>query len=376
MKNKIILWSMLIFVYILFSFTSYYLCHYVRKLSHKPTISVIMSTYNRTDSYGEDLLSRSVNSILRQTYKDFEFIIINDGSDDKTAEVLKRFAQQDKRIIVLTNPQNKGLPYSLNKGLDIAKGKYIARMDDDDFSVPSRFDKQVRFLDENPHISATGCSLTFNGKDPLLFPSDPDEAKAYTFTKVPVLHPCAMFRRDFIEKHNIRYVNTYPNAEDMPFWYDFTIVHNGLISNLPDMLLYKKANAKKAKNYGSIQNESVRRYQNDAFKKIIKDKPCNNFCECYKSLAKSEEIKKIMDVEKLKTYMNKHFCPSGNTIFVHHPQWEDYFVFDSEKRIHRFSSKDKATILEKTPKHIKIKWDKWGTETFVKNKDNIYIFKK
>ncbi|MGN1062757.1 MAG: glycosyltransferase family 2 protein, partial [Alphaproteobacteria bacterium] len=90
----------------------------------QPTISVVMSTYNRAYA-----LPTSVDSILNQTYGDFEFIIVNDGSTDNTAQVLAAYADKDKRIRVLTNKQNKGLIYSLNRGLDAARGKYIARMD-------------------------------------------------------------------------------------------------------------------------------------------------------------------------------------------------------------------------------------------------------
>ena len=106
-----------------------------------PLISVIMGSYNRGGDRQSSLLLKAVDSILAQTEQNFEFIIINDGSTDNTAELLEELAQKDKRIIVLTNKENHGLFYSLNKGLDKARGKYIARMDDDDFSFPNRFQK-------------------------------------------------------------------------------------------------------------------------------------------------------------------------------------------------------------------------------------------
>ena len=374
--SSILRYVLIIAIFIGSAICSYYFCRYASQRFHTPTISVVMSTYNRSKD-DKDLLSRAISSILNQTFKDFELIIINDGSDDKTAEILKNFAKKDKRIVILTNEQNKGLPYSLNRGLDKARGKYIARMDDDDYSLRKRFEKQVRFLDENKHITATGCPLVFEHNHTVYpFPTDPDEAKIWTFTNVPVIHPCAMIRRDFIEKNNIRYVETYPNAEDMPFWYDITIKHNGLISNLPDTLLYKKANAKKAENYVPIQNNSVERYKNDAFRQIIKDKPCSNVCECYKSLAQSEGISKILNVEKLKNYINTLNCPPDSALHVIHTSWNDYLVFDEEKRIHRFQTNDEATILEKTTNHITIKWDNWGIETFVKDKNDTYHLNK
>ena len=117
----------------------------------RPEISVIMSTYNR-----EKWLPVAIDTILNQTFKDFEFIIINDGSTDKTAEVLSNYQRMDKRIRVITNETNLGLIASLNKGLDVAKGKYIARMDDDDKSVLTRFQLQHDFMEKNPSITVTG----------------------------------------------------------------------------------------------------------------------------------------------------------------------------------------------------------------------------
>ena len=186
----------------------------------KPLISVVMSTYNRS-SKGEYLLSKAIESILNQTEKNFEFIIINDGSSDDTANILTEFQKKDSRIIILTNHGNKGLVYSLNRGLKISKGKYIARMDDDDFSLPERFQKQVAFLEKNKHITATGCSFQ-NG---VIYPTNPIAAKIKTFWNVPVIHPCAMIRNDFIRKNKIQYTNSFPNAEDMPFWFDVIIKH-------------------------------------------------------------------------------------------------------------------------------------------------------
>ena len=105
--------------------------------SKPPLVSVIMSTYNRA-SLDHNLLSKAIESILNQTYKEFEFIIINDGSIDETKNILAEFQKKDSRIKILTNEKNEGLPNSLNKGLAIAQGKYIARMDDDDYSFSIR----------------------------------------------------------------------------------------------------------------------------------------------------------------------------------------------------------------------------------------------
>lgn len=350
---------------------------HLMKSTPAPKISVIMSTYQRGGSHDRNnLLSRAIDSILTQTESDFEFIIINDGSTDDTAQILKDYARQDARIIVLTNKENKGLPYSLNRGLDKARGTYIARMDDDDFSFATRLAKQVAFLDTHPEITATGCSFTFYQDPPesaTSFPSDPDESKLWTFTRVPVVHPCAMIRRSFLEKHHIRYVETYPNAEDMPFWFDVTLKHNGLISNLPECLLHKHANAKKKPDYNSVQNSSVARYQKETFKYFLKQrKDCGRPCECFQALEKSNAVANIISPEALQRKIQE-VCPPANALQINHPSWQDYFVFDSETRLHRHYGKDEATILEKTADTIKIQWDKWGIETFIQQPDGTYI---
>ena len=106
-----------------------------------PIISVVMSAYN-----GEKWLNEAVDSILNQTFKDFEFIIINDGSNDRTYEILNSY--NDKRLRIINHKSNRGLITRLNEGLDQSNGKYIARMDADDISLPERFKIQIDFLFE------------------------------------------------------------------------------------------------------------------------------------------------------------------------------------------------------------------------------------
>ncbi|EAJ7443814.1 glycosyltransferase family 2 protein, partial [Campylobacter jejuni] len=100
-----------------------------------------MPCYNR-----QEYIVDAIESILNQTYSNFEFIIIDDCSTDNTYEIVKKYAENDKRIIVLKNEKNQGIVYALNRGFSIAKGKYIARMDDDDISLPNRLEKQVEYM--------------------------------------------------------------------------------------------------------------------------------------------------------------------------------------------------------------------------------------
>ena len=114
-----------------------------------PLVTVLMAVYN-----GEKYLREAIESILDQTYTNFEFLIINDGSSDRTEEIILSY--NDKRIRYIKNEQNLKLIASLNKGLDLAKGEFIARMDADDISLPERLEKQINFLEKHPEIGLLG----------------------------------------------------------------------------------------------------------------------------------------------------------------------------------------------------------------------------
>ena len=173
-------------------------------------ISVIMPTYN-----AEEYLDESIKSIQNQTYGDFELLIIDDNSNDRTRDIVNFYAEKDSRIKLINGPQ-KGIAEALNKGIDIAKGEYIARMDADDISLPERFQKQNCFLDNNPEIDIVGT----------WFESFPD-GKIYKHpakvTYVNMLqyccigHPTIMFRKKSFDKYNLRYNSDY-YCEDYELW--------------------------------------------------------------------------------------------------------------------------------------------------------------
>ena len=114
-------------------------------MNTKPFVSVVMSVYN-----GELFLKEAIDSILSQTYKKFEFIIIDDGSTDGSLNIINEYS--DERIKILVNPKNEGLIFSLNKGIELALGTYIVRMDADDISLPQRIEEQVSFMEKHGSI--------------------------------------------------------------------------------------------------------------------------------------------------------------------------------------------------------------------------------
>ncbi len=170
---------------------------------------------------GEAYLRYSIDSILKQSFGDFQFIIVNDGSNDGTSEILEAYA--DPRISIITNESTAGLARALNTCLDEASGEFIARMDADDISKPERFAKQVSFLDAKPDIGIVGSAcrgIDEAGKfirfiDP---PLTNLEIHWKRLTGNPFLHSSVMIRREVFERFDLRYDETYRTAQDYELW--------------------------------------------------------------------------------------------------------------------------------------------------------------
>ncbi len=208
-----------------------------------------MPTYNRAHR-----ISKAIDSILTQTYSNFEFIIINDGSDNKTLSILNDYKKKDNRIIVLNNESNQGIVYSLNKALKIAKGKYIARMDDDDISLANRFAEQITYLEKHPDITVIGSAIQIpKSKQIKQLSSSPEESAILSHFQVPVYHPTAIIRHSFLKQHKINYTPKYDSAEDTAFWYDI-IEKGGKITNLKQPLVIQDILSQK--NY-SLRNQNI-----------------------------------------------------------------------------------------------------------------------
>ncbi len=173
-----------------------------------------MSVYN-----GGKYLRESIESILSQTMVDFEFIIINDGSTDNTEEIILGY--NDHRIVYVKNEINLKLIESLNKGLSLSRGKYIARMDDDDISLPHRFKIQFDYMENNPEIAvtSTGFIVFDEHRSRIMAPEiNPEEVKVELLFSNPVRHSAVMIRNDLLKKNKIKYELDYPHSEDYHLW--------------------------------------------------------------------------------------------------------------------------------------------------------------
>lgn len=206
------------------------------KNNNSPKITVIMPTYNRCN-----MLKEALQSILNQTFKDFELIVIDDCSNDGTQEYLTEQAQKDSRIIYIRNKKNMHYNYGLRLGCKMAKGEYIARMDDDDVSLPTRFEKQVKFLDENSDIAVVGTYINIFGEGSNEIKSwveeyNPQYLALQSLYSCPLCHPSVMMRSSFLREKHIGYNKNALYAEDTMLWVDI-ILAGGKIANIPEVLL-------------------------------------------------------------------------------------------------------------------------------------------
>lgn len=163
-----------------------------------PKISVIMSTYNSGPC---PYLREAVMSVLNQTYTDFEFIICDDGSGEEALTLLRELSEKDSRIRLISNRKNGGLAQGLNRCIAEAGGKYLARMDDDDVSLPERLRVQCEYLENHPETDFVGCNATLinreGGWGRRKMPEKPEKKDFLRFS--PYIHPAVMLRRSIFE---------------------------------------------------------------------------------------------------------------------------------------------------------------------------------
>lgn len=199
-----------------------------------PEVSVILPVYN-----ADLFLEESIQSILGQFYSDIELIVVNDGSSDRSADIISGWAAKDVRLKVF-NQQNAGLVSALNKGIELANGKYIARMDADDIAVPDRLGKQVAYLEANPDISVLGTQMEIFGDDVKKYkrskyPTQPSRVlKELQAGRNPICHPSVMMRRSTLNDIG-GYRSFFTSAEDYDLWLRLSEVSG--IANLPEVLL-------------------------------------------------------------------------------------------------------------------------------------------
>lgn len=199
-------------------------------------ISVVMPAYN-----AEKYITEAIDSILNQTYTDFEFIIINDGSTDNTEDIILSY--KDERIVYLKNEKNSGIVYTLNRGLDVARGEYIARMDSDDISLPTRFEEQIKYLEKHKNIAVLGTAIKIFGDniEASVFENSvhPKKAKAELLFSSSLAHPTVIIKKTILDSFNLRYEEDYKGMEDFRLWWRIS-QYGDIVSLKTPLLNYRR----------------------------------------------------------------------------------------------------------------------------------------
>lgn len=231
-----------------------------------PLVTVLMPVFN-----GGAYLGDAIESILNQSFRDFEFIIINDGSTDHTSSILHRYERRDGRICIY-HQENRGLIASLNRGCSLARGKYVARMDADDISLPERLRKQVQQMEARPEIGVLGTWVEYidNKSAPQeswRMPTSPGFIGWSLLFGNCLAHPSVMMRREVLERLGF-YKAEALHAEDYDLWIRASVVTR--IANIPEVLLQRRVwEESVCSRYSDAQEELVRRVMRSKISELV-----------------------------------------------------------------------------------------------------------
>lgn len=214
-----------------------------------PTASVIMAVYNASQ-----FLKEAIDSILSQSYKNYELIIVNDCCIDNSVQIIQSY--NDSRIRLIHNEANIGLAASLNKGIALSKGKYIIRMDDDDLCHPGRFEKQIKYMENHPDVGICGSWVKVFGDENYIWKTarDHDQIRSKLFFNTALAHPSIIIRKSIIESFHLNYDTNFRRAQDFDLFNRAAIITK--LHNIQEILLFYRIayNNKKTTNHNNALN--------------------------------------------------------------------------------------------------------------------------
>ena len=215
---------------------------------NQPLVSIVMAAFNEGNFIGE-----AIDSVLNQTYSNFEFIIVNDGSTDNTDKIILSFS--DTRIKYIKNQRNLKLIASLNKGLTIAEGKYIARFDADDICFSNRLEKQVSFMESNPEIGLSGAQQKIfgNNEGVMSYPLNHEDIMLKLFITSSFGNNTVIFRKEIMEKYKLYFPEGYYHAEDYKSWTNW--IKYTQVANINDYLVKYRSHSSSI----SVTNRKLQR---------------------------------------------------------------------------------------------------------------------
>ncbi len=256
----------------------------------KPKVSVLTSVYKSAA-----LIRPAIESVLGQTFTDFEWIIINDATPDKSIEIIESY--KDPRIKIIDNSDNLGLAASLNKGLAVCKGKYIIRMDTDDVCYLNRFETQVRFMDANPKITVAGSWVNLTGDWSGIWktPTTHEEIKCKLLLNSAIAHPSVILRKSELQKYNLQYNEQLKKIQDYDLW--VRAIAKVRFANIPKVLMdYRIDIAAKSADVVKRSNEiiySIRKRQLKNLGIEVTENEANNLHFVSANLLKKVDYKVI-----------------------------------------------------------------------------------
>lgn len=245
----------------------------MNKISKKPKVSVLMTAYN-----AEQFVGRAIESILNQSYENYEFLIIDDGSTDNTVEVIQKYWARDQRISVFFNRENKGIAYCRNFLVARAQGKYIIWQDADDISIPRRIENQVGFMDKHPDVGICGGWLQFfDQAGPISirkYETEDTKLRNTIFRFSPVAQPAAIIRASVVRNIKPLYEHRWNGTEDLDV--SFKIGQVSKFANLPEVVLWyrQQTNSVTFSRLKELEKQTLsirRKYRNKKYRMKVID---------------------------------------------------------------------------------------------------------
>lgn len=307
-----------------------------------PTVSILMPVYKTAP-----FLREAMDSMLSQTFTDFELIVLNDCSPDNAEEILDEY--NDPRIVRYLGKENVGLANVLNVGMQMAKGKYIARMDSDDISSPNRLEVQIDYLERHPDIDLCSCGMNLFGamEDQWIRESDFETVRINALFFSPVLHASSVWKRDTFEMLGLRFRQEMVPAEDYDLW--CRALSGGLrLVNIPYCMYQYRIHPNQATGNMEkrLQKEQVVRegYLHTLFPEaeekdiisIAAMKPCldpDKFKNTANKLLSLSAETSFFNKEKLRNYLKKHYKYLVGEALKEHFSWRLFRVFTLREEI-------------------------------------------
>lgn len=303
-----------------------------------------MPVYN-----AEIYISQAIESILKQSYKNFELIIIDDASNDKSLDIINSFKSKDERIKIVTLDNNQGIAIALNNGIAIAQGEYIVRMDADDISLLCRLDKQLKFMDSNRACGVCGSwleTIDRNGNSSDVWKSSltHEDIKSELLFNSALYHPTIIFRKEVISSIKQIYNPDFVPAEDYELWSRLSSITK--LANFPEILIRYRVHDK---NISYVKSDKQIMQANKVRKQILKELkiiPTVEQLRVHDAICNWDKFYLLSNRTSCENWFNKISLANSLTNYTSEKAMQK-LVIEYENKLKRFDSHALAYLLDK-----------------------------